>query len=211
MFHEAMRDAIAADDVDGVLVIHAPAVASDIDSTTADAIDRAGSGATKPVVGVLLGSPDGPVLPGSDVPNFSFPEQAAAVLARSHRYGAWLAAESDTASLPVTPIDPDVAQSIITEELDRSDSGEPLRLGIEAANRLLAAYGITTAAAIEATPDSAVAAARSIGYPVALKALRRGVGRSVKAGIALDLAEDDDVAESAAQMVEALGDDAAQS
>jgi acyl-CoA synthetase (NDP forming) len=84
-----------------------------------------------------------------------------------------------------------------------------VRLRISLSHDLLAAYGITAARALEATPDSAVDAARSIGYPVAVKAARRGVGRSVKAGVALDLANDDDVADSVAQMVESLGDDAA--
>lgn len=209
MFQQAMGVALAAPDVDGVLVIHAPAVASDIDSDASEAIDVAGTGALKPVVGVLLGSADGPVRPGSAVPNFSFPEQAAAVLARSHRYGQWLASESDTGSLPVTPIDPDVAHTIISNELEGRADDEPVRLGIRVTHDLLAAYGITTAKALEATPDSAVEAARSIGYPVAVKAARRGVGRSVKAGIALDLVEDDDVADSVTQMVESLGDDAA--
>lgn len=210
LFHTSMVAALADDDVDGVLVIHAPAVASEIDSDAAAAIDRAGNGGDKPVVAVLLGSADGPVSAGSSVPNFSFPEQAAAVLARSHRYGQWLAAEADTESAPLTPIDPDVAHAVLNEQLAGRTDDEPLKLSITASNHLLAAYGITTAAAIEATPATAVEAARSIGYPVAVKAARRGVGRSVKAGIALDLGEDDDVADSVAQMVESLGDDAAE-
>jgi acyl-CoA synthetase (NDP forming)/GNAT superfamily N-acetyltransferase len=209
MFQQALRSALAEPDVDGVLVIHAPAVASDVDSDVSEAIDVAGTGALKPVVGVLLGSVDGPVRPGSPVPNFSFPEQAAAVLARSYRYGQWLASESDTESISVTTINPDSAHTLITSELEGQADSESVRLRISVAHDLLAAYGITAARAFEATPDSAVEVARSIGYPIAVKAARRGVGRSVKAGVALDLADDDDVADSVAQMVESLGNDAA--
>jgi acyl-CoA synthetase (NDP forming) len=209
MFQQALRSALAEPDVDGVLVIHAPAVASDVDSDVSKAIDVAGTEALKPVVGVLLGSADGPVRPGSPVPNFSFPEQAAAVLARSYRYGQWLASESDTGTISMTTINPDSAHTLITSELEGRADDESVRLRISLSHDLLAAYGITAARALEATPDSAVDAARSIGYPVAVKAARRGVGRSVKAGVALDLANDDDVADSVAQMVESLGDDAA--
>ena len=57
--------------------------------------------------------------------------------------------------------------------------------------------------------DVAVDTARSIGYPVAVKALGRRIGRSVEAGIALDLSDDGDVETSVAAMRQSLGDDAA--
>lgn len=60
----------------------------------------------------------------------------------------------------------------------------------------------------ETTPDTAVVDANLIGYPVALKAIRRRPGRSARAGVALDLTTDDDVEEAIAVMRESLGDDA---
>ena len=54
--------------------------------------------------------------------------------------------------------------------------------------------------ALSATADTAIAVANIIGYPVAVKAAKRALGRSVKAGIALDLTGDDDVAQSIEQM-----------
>ncbi len=209
LFRDAIAQAMATSDADGVMVIYAPAVPSDVDSATAAAIDLAGTGATKPVVAVLLGSADGPVCAGSAVPNFSFPEQAAAVLARSYGYGRWLAAEAETSTNTDTPIEPDAALAVIDEQFDGRSAGDPITLDVENTARLLGAYGIIAARAVTATPETAVSAARSIGYPVAVKAARRGMGRSVKAGIALDLVEDDDVVESVAQMRDALGDDAA--
>lgn len=206
--HRAIDDAIASADVDGVLVIHTPAVASETDAATANAIDRAGTEVPKPVLAVLLGSADGPVRPGSDVPAFSFPEQAAAVLARSYGYGRWLETEREQMPSSITALDPDAALAVIEVATSSHPEGGAFPLDTAASAQLLGAYGINAAVTAEATPDTAVAVARSIGYPVAVKAARRGIGRSVKAGIALDLTEDDDVTDSVDQMVEALGDDA---
>jgi len=206
--HRAIDNAVAATDVDGVLVIHTPAVASDLDSATASAIDRAGTDVPKPVVSVLLGSADGPVRPGSDVPGFSFPEQAAAVLARSHAYGRWLRVAQDAAPSAITALEPDAAQAVINEAIAGQPDGDVIRVDVAGSLAILSAYGIAAAQAVEATPDTAVDAARSLGYPVAIKAAHRGLGRSVKAGIALDLDEDDDVDDSVRQMTEALGADA---
>jgi acyl-CoA synthetase (NDP forming) len=58
--------------------------------------------------------------------------------------------------------------------------------------------------------DEAVAVADTIGYPVAVKAVRRRPGRSVQAGVALDLARADDVRRAVTVMCEHLGDDAAE-
>ena len=58
-----------------------------------------------------------------------------------------------------------------------------------------------------ATAD-AVGAAAEIGFPVAVKARQRHVGRSVRAGVALDLTDAADVRESIDVMLAELGDDA---
>jgi acyl-CoA synthetase (NDP forming)/GNAT superfamily N-acetyltransferase len=205
-FRTAASAALASDAARGVLVIHAPAVASDVDSAISEAIDEVGTGTTKPVVAVVLGGADGPVRRGSDVPNFSFPEQAAAVLGRSSAYGRWLDDEASTDDPPTTTIDPDAAQQLIATALGAQPDGAPVHADIGTALALLATYGIAVADGANATPDTAVDVARSIGYPVAVKATERSVGRSVKAGIALDLTDDDDVTTSIAQMREAIGD-----
>ncbi|HRE00965.1 MAG TPA: acetate--CoA ligase family protein, partial [Ilumatobacteraceae bacterium] len=53
--------------------------------------------------------------------------------------------------------------------------------------------------------DALIAAARRIGYPVVIKAAHRRVGRSAQAGIALDLANDDDVRTAVATIRASLG------
>ena len=91
-YERAVQAAVEADDVDAVLVIHAPAVASAI-GRPIDHIDRAAAGAAKPVVAVMLGAVDGPLRRGSAVPAFSFPEPAVAVLGRLYSYWQWRTGE----------------------------------------------------------------------------------------------------------------------
>ena len=54
---------------------------------------------------------------------------------------------------------------------------------------VLGAYGIAMPATRLVAADDAVPAADAVGYPVAVKALHRHVGRSLHAGVALDLAD----------------------
>ncbi len=202
----AMRAALDDDGVDGLMVIHAPAVADDVDAAARD-IDAGADGATKPVVAVLLGGADGPVSPGSRVPAFTFPEQAAAVLGRSHAYARWLRDEAETPDVTPRHVDPAAAHAIISEAVAAAGDG-PVRLDLSTRRRLLGTYGIDMAPVCETTPDTAIVDANLIGYPVALKAIRRRPGRSARAGVALDLTADDDVEEAITVMRESLGDDA---
>ncbi len=118
-----MRAALADDDVDGILVIYAPAVADDVAAAARD-IDIGASGNTKPVVAVLLGGPDGPVAPGSPVPSFTFPEQAAAVLGRSYKYARWL--RDEATDEPHRPVDPAAAHALISAAIDATTHDEPV-------------------------------------------------------------------------------------
>jgi acyl-CoA synthetase (NDP forming) len=199
----ALQAALASDAVDGVLVIYAPAVAEDVDAAARD-IDAAAAGATKPVIAVLLGGADGPVVPGSPVPAFTFPEQAAAVLGRSHAYARWRRDEAEAPPEVARPVNPAAAQAIITDAV--GDAMSEVEIDLDTKRRLLEAYGIEMSRATESDPDHAVLDAHTIGYPVAVKAVRRRPGRSARAGVALDLSTDDDVVEAIQVMRESLGD-----
>ena len=204
-YEAAIEAALNHEEIHGLLVIHAPAVEQEIDVTAAN-IQRASAGAAKPIVAVLLGGADGPLVPGSAVPAFAFPEQAAAVLGRAYAYGRWLVSDSAIETGPMRPVDPGAARRVIDDVVE-SGRTEPR---LDESRRLLAAYGLTFAAAAEASPSTAVDAANSIGYPVAIKALRRRPGRSARSGVALDL-ESAAAAERAVDtIVEALGADSAE-
>ena len=74
---------------------------------------------------------------------------------------------------------------------------------------MLSAYGIDVPATTSCLAGDAVAVADAIGYPVAVKAQHRHLGRSARAGVALDLGSADDVTHALAVMEDAIGDDAA--
>lgn len=204
-YRHALTDLVADDAVDGVIVIHAPPVQSAIGAPVA-AIDAVAAGSGKPIVAVMLGSGDGPIERGSAVPAFAFPEQAAAVLGRIAVYAHWRRAEEQLPRSAATPerIDTNAASELIAANLDRGV------LGPEAAGDLLATYGISMPTTELTDIDDAVDVAERIGYPVAIKARHRHVGRSAEAGVALDLADGDDVVSAVTTMREHLGDDAAQ-
>ncbi|RLE26355.1 MAG: hypothetical protein DRJ50_01055, partial [Actinobacteria bacterium] len=213
-YPDAIRAALADPDVDGVLVIYAPAVADEVDAASED-IDRGVVDNDKPVVAVLLGGRDGPVVPGSQVPAFSFPEQAAAVLGCSYGHGKWLASEEAADPTEVRAVDPAAAHAIISAAIAALPAyveGETDHPGVDVSTEikqnLLATYAIDMCASEATTADAAVDAAARHGYPVAVKAVRRRPGRSAKAGVALDLTSDADVAEAIATMRESLGADA---
>lgn len=203
-YGRALRAALADDDVDGVLVLHAPPLAAAV-AAPVDEIDMAAKGSAKPVVAVLLGGGDGPVQPGSSVPGFAFPEPAAAVLGRSYAYSQWLTSEAAAASVDVADIDRAAAAAIIADALNRGES----TLEAPDANNVLGAYGIDVPATHLVPASRAVAVADWLGYPVAVKAEHRHLGRSVQAGVALDLGDAGDVLEAVDVMRASLGHDAA--
>jgi acyl-CoA synthetase (NDP forming) len=200
----ALRGALADDGIDAVMIVHAPPLADLVDAPV-EAIEAAAAGAGKPIVAVMMGGDNGPLRPGSNVPAFAFPEPAAGVLGRVHQYGAWLAGEAATGLGDVGDIDRVRAHEILSAAVDRGDAV----LGVTDVVALLRAYGIAAPETHHGPADDAVALAGRIGYPVAVKAEHRHLGRSVRAGVALDLAHDADVAEAVDVMREALGDDAA--
>jgi acyl-CoA synthetase (NDP forming)/GNAT superfamily N-acetyltransferase len=202
-FETAIAAALGDSGIDGVLAIYAPPVPAD-ERLMADAINRAGAGASKPLVAVMIGSGDGPIRKGSGVPGYAFPEQAAVALGRSFAYGKWLATESVAAPAPTRPVDPARAKAIVGDALGAGTT----ELDVEAAATLLSTYGITMAASRTATPDTAATIADEVGYPVAVKSTHRRPGRSVRSGVALDLNHRDDVVEAVEVMVESLGSDA---
>ena len=198
-YRAALQAALGDPEIDAVLVIHAPPTAHAVSAPT-EAIDAvAGDDAySKPVVAVMLGAGDGPLRPGSLVPAFAFPEQAAAALGRVGIYSRWCAQEAAESAEPAElEVDAATVERLIDEQL----ADGSLQVGPAAARAVLAAYGVDMPPTRRVPADAAVAAADEVGYPVAIKAVHRGMGRSVEAGVALDLVDPADVAASIASMV----------
>ena len=204
-FGKAITAAIASAAVDSIMVIYAPPLATARPPATE--IEAATAGNTKPVVAVMLGGEDGMLLRGSRVCAFAFPEPAAAVLGRMYAYSRWRSTEAESTIEPVEGVDSAAVNEILTTAIERGD----LSLGFADAHRLFAAYGLTSpdgVLAVGSTADDIVDMADALGYPVVVKAVRRRVGRSARAGIALDLADEHAVRKALTVIRSALGDDA---
>jgi hypothetical protein len=122
-------------------------------------------------------------------------------------YSRWLETEAEATGEPLSGLDAATVDNVIGAALARGQSSLDLKETLD----VFAAYGIESPHAVlvtGATPDEVVAMAATVGYPVALKSQRRRVGRSAKAGIALDLPNDDAVRGALSVMEAALGQDA---
>ncbi len=202
-YRAALEHLLTDPGVDAVLAIYTPPLVIGHHDVAA-AIAEAAAGHDKPVLTVTLGKDDGPLLPGSVVPAFAFPEPAVAVLGRISRYAAWRARPEGV--VPSYPgLDEDAAREIIEQALVLRPRGTLLPLLVT--HRLLAAYGIPTAPAIATTNiDEAVAAAQAVGYPVALKASGfPHLARSESGGVALDIQTEAQLRGSYQRMTATLG------
>ena len=113
------------------------------------------------------GLPDVLRAPGSRIPSYRYPEQAAIALARAVRYGMWRSrAEGLVPSFDDTQ--PGEAAALIAAALARGDEWLPT----EDAERLLACYGIPLARTVSVrTAEEASEAATSFDGPIVLKGI----------------------------------------
>jgi acetate---CoA ligase (ADP-forming) len=162
--YELLREA----GIDALIVCYVDRLDGDPEGVL-DATSVVSSGQRKPVVASVVRS-DGqrPLNSGSGVPNFVFPESCVAVLARAAERRAWL-----SRPLGVRPqyldLDRTAARAVISSVLAREPPSGWLSLTDTEA--LLATHGIPFAASYRCRDlERALAVAREIGGPVALKA-----------------------------------------
>jgi hypothetical protein len=144
--------------------------------------------------------PDGSPGPGS-VPSFPSPERAVASLARVSRYARW---RSQPVGEFVVPegIDVERARALVA-------ALAPGVLTDDDALALLRCYGVELVPFRKARgADAAVAAARDLGHPVAVKAVGdRWRHRTDLVGVRLDVGTDEGVRNAVADLTELAGDD----
>jgi acyl-CoA synthetase (NDP forming)/GNAT superfamily N-acetyltransferase len=175
-FGAAVREALAAPDVDAVVTIFVPPMHRGQQDEVAQELRNAVAGQQKPVLSTFLGfdgvpaalAVPGPLapMPGS-IPSYSAPERAVTALAQVMRYARWR--RRDPGRLPeLAGLDPDAVRELVTALLADTPAGRPLSLA--EARGLLAGYGIELVAG-EPVGDLAAAAraAERLGWPVALK------------------------------------------
>ena len=115
---------------------------------------------------------------GLSVPGYQFPEDAARAVANAARYGAWRARPAGTA----VTAEPEVVAAgaaLITRELAAGAEW----MSPSAVDELLDIHGVARAPGrVVRSVTAAVAAARELGFPVAVKAVARGLIHKRDAG-----------------------------
>jgi len=187
-FADALADAAVDPRADALVVVFAPPLPGQLPDEDADfaaALASVALAGEKPTVATfLLGK-----LPPR-VPAYSSVEEAVRALGRVASYAEWL--RRPPGVLPELPgVDPEAA------DLD----GPP--------SALLAAYGIEVVpSALASSPESAIVAAETLGYPVALKAAGRALRHRIDLGaVRLALADEGDVRAAYSELSGAFGPD----
>ncbi|MFH9731760.1 GNAT family N-acetyltransferase [Streptomyces sp. NPDC017260] len=163
---------------------------------------------TAPVAPVAPAEPAEPAGAPEDarlIPAYPAAERAVRALAQAVAYAQWRRDAADPGKVPeYEDIDEKGAAELIAGHLAR---GQGLTLGTQETCDLLGRYGIHVHRALPApAPDDAVAAARTIGYPVALKATAPHLRhRADLGGVRLDLADEEQLRRAYAELTELFG------
>ncbi|WP_217165817.1 bifunctional GNAT family N-acetyltransferase/acetate--CoA ligase family protein [Streptomyces sp. AC512_CC834] len=139
------------------------------------------------------------------IPAYPAAERAVRALGQAVAYAQWRREAADPGKVPeYEDIDEKGAAELIAGHLAR---GQGLTLGAQETCDLLGRYGVHVHRALPApTPDDAAAAARTIGYPVALKATAPHLRhRADLGGVRLDLADEEQLRRAYAELTELFG------
>jgi acetyl coenzyme A synthetase (ADP forming)-like protein len=185
-YEQALSAVLADDAIDSVLAIFIPPLVTKMEDVAA-AIRRAASAhAHKPVLGIFMSARGAPPLV-APIPCFRFPEAAAVALARAAEYGAW----RERPPSPV-PTFEDADRAAVRLVVDQAMARGGGWLTPAESQTLLRAMGIGLAAQqVVTSEDSAVAAARGLGYPVVIKAVGARIVHKTELGAVILGVEDE--------------------
>lgn len=184
-YRQATKLLLADEQVDSLLVIFIPPLVTKPDEVARAIVDGA-AGTTKPVIANFISARGAPP-ELAPIPSCVFPEAAVTALAHATSYGAWR--RRLEGSIPQFA---DIRKESVRDVVDRALIPGDGWLTPAEAHTLVEAVGISTAAArLVTTDDAAVAAAREITYPVALKAAGPEIlHKSDVGGVILDIHDD---------------------
>lgn len=169
-FGDCLQAVLEDENVDGVmLIMTAPPVASS--GAIGEYLVPIIKSSPKPLVAAFMGgaqvAPASEVFSKAHIPEYGFPERAAAALGVLARRAEMLQRSVTVPSRPVH-IDIKTAKNVLAE----AKSGADGFLDQQFANQLVAAYGVRLPEErVAHTSEEAIAAAKEMGYPVALKVL----------------------------------------
>ncbi|MER6528272.1 GNAT family N-acetyltransferase [Streptomyces sp. NPDC001508] len=150
-------------------------------------------------------APEGPREGSRLIPAYPAAERAVRALAEAVKYAQWRREAAEPGKVPeYEDIDEKGAAELIDGLLTL---GQGLTLGKEQTCELLGRYGIHVRRALAApTPDAAAEAARSLGYPVVLKATAPHLRhRADLGGVRLDLADEEQLRRAYTELTELFG------
>ncbi|MGW2521365.1 bifunctional acetate--CoA ligase family protein/GNAT family N-acetyltransferase [Streptomyces sp. NPDC001617] len=139
------------------------------------------------------------------IPAYPAAERAVRALAEAVHYAQWRREAAEPGKVPEYE---DIDEKGAAEQIDGLLARQQgLTLGTDETCELLGRYGIAVRRAIPAfTPDDAVRAAESLGYPVALKATAPHLRhRADLGGVRLDLADEEQLRRAYAELTELFG------
>jgi acyl-CoA synthetase (NDP forming) len=201
---QALRAVLEDPDIDAVLAIYVPPL-PDRDRSMLDAIaTAAASRPDKTMLATVLAGNETVQLDGIKVPTYRFPESAVRALAHMASRSAWL--QADVSAPRELLIDVSQSRKVVLDYL--RDAPEGGWLDMPSAVALAAAARLPLVeTAIVADLDAAVAAAKRLGFPVALKGAGSSILHKTDLGaVKLSLVDEDAVIEAGSAMRERLGD-----
>jgi len=163
----ALEQVAGSEDVDAVLVILTPQAMTEI-ADTAQVIVDVSRTASVPILTCFMGEArieEGVrVLARANLPNFPFPERAAAVLAAMHEY-------AELRSRPDPQFESfDVDKASAAKVIQQVRADDRVTIGDAEAREILIAYGLQVPdSRLAHSADEAVDMAGEMGYPVVLK------------------------------------------
>jgi acetate---CoA ligase (ADP-forming) len=199
-YRRAERILLADEALDALLVIYIPPIAAGSEEV-ARAIVEGAQGSRKTVLGTFMSAKGTPTAL-SPVPCYPFPESAAIALARTAIYGEWRRKPPGLRAA-LAGLDPARGRAVLEAALARGGGWlSPAEVG-----ELLSAFGIPLAPMRSAGDEAeAAAAAASLGYPVALKAVGPAILHKTEVGgVRLGLDGPDAVTRAARDMKDRLG------
>jgi acyl-CoA synthetase (NDP forming) len=191
---------LADENVDSLLVIYVPPLVTEPDEV-ARAIVTGSANSTKTVAANFISTRGAPPTL-APIPSYLFPEAAVTALARATDYGRWR--RQPKGSVPhFSDIQRDTARAIVNAALERGGGW----LTPAECHTLVEAAGMSSASArLVSNESDAVAAAREIGYPVALKAAGPEiVHKSDVGGVVLGITDDDALRHAFRTLMSRLG------
>ena len=202
-YERTMRTVAESDEVDALIVIFIPPLAT-APAEIAAAVERAAGSLSDgmPVLGVFMGgqlSARGPN--GTRVPVYAFPEDAARTLARAAGWAEWRRRPEEPV-WQAPDARPDEARALVAAALGRSSGWLPP----DEVEDLLDCYGIPLVESrLAASPTEAAGVAADMAGPVALKAYGPGLLHNTEAGaVALSLQDPQSVKTAARTMARRL-------